>query len=265
MSKELIAARSKLNQVKSHLKQQKLMPAVLAVHDALITVLKSSLMKAEKDEFNRLLDQAVHALDTDPELRKEFPLKLAFTPGQERELLETLKDLLDGLQQNTAAMAMSVMEEMARQKEQKIAKGQEHLDKQEYDEAKDTFSELVGEHSDDTSLKADIGERYLKAGRYEEAIVYLNEALKDDPNMLYLYNRVGIALRKLGKFEIAEKYYVRALKIGRGEANLWFNIGRLYIDWGKWDKVAEAARKALERKPDFSEARKMLVFAEKKL
>jgi hypothetical protein len=37
------------------------------------------------------------------------------------------------------------------------------------------------------------------------------------------------------------------------------------VDWGKWDKVAKAASAALQLKPDFDEARKMLEFATRQM
>ena len=46
---------------------------------------------------------------------------------------------------------------------------------------------------------------------------------------------------------------------------LYFNLGRLYYDWQKWDKMAAAAEKAAALNPNFAEARKLLAFAHKKL
>ena len=40
-------------------------------------------------------------------------------------------------------------------------------------------------------------------------------------------------------------------------------MGRLYVDWKKWDKAVKAAQGALQLDPDFAEARKLMAYAEK--
>ena len=44
----------------------------------------------------------------------------------------------------------------------------------------------------------------------------------------------------------------------------YFNLGRLYIDWARWDKAEKASRLALRLSPGFVEARKLLNYALKK-
>jgi tetratricopeptide (TPR) repeat protein len=93
----------------------------------------------------------------------------------------------------------------------------------------------------------------------------LDDALKDDPNAIHLYNRIGMVLRKMKDYETAEKYYLKALTLTSQDEYLLYNVGRLYYDWRKWDKMAESAQKAVEINPDFAEAVKMLKFAQKKM
>ena len=71
-------------------------------------------------------------------------------------------------------------------------------------------------------------------------------------------------LRKLRKFDIAEKYFMRATEFAKSDPNLYFNLGRLYIDWARWDKAEKASRLALRLSPGFVEARKLLNYALKK-
>jgi uncharacterized protein HemY len=51
----------------------------------------------------------------------------------------------------------------------------------------------------------------------------------------------------------------------RMDPSLYFNIGRLYVDWKKWGKAIKAAKAALRLKPDFIAAQKLLAYAEEKL
>ncbi|MDD4952577.1 MAG: tetratricopeptide repeat protein, partial [Desulfovibrionaceae bacterium] len=194
-----------------------------------------------------------------------YPLIIRYNPGKEKELLEAMRELLVELQRVVTENAQQDLAEIERRKQEGLQKGQELIDRGEYDEARRVFDQLVGEFQSDTDLKADIADRFLKVERYEDALVYLEEALRHDPNAIYLYNRIGIVLRKMRDFETAEKYYKKALEISAQDEYLHFNIGRLYIDWQKWDKVREAAEKALKVNPEFAEAHKMLAFASRKL
>ena len=93
----------------------------------------------------------------------------------------------------------------------------------------------------------------------------LDDALKDDPNAIHLYNRIGMVLRKMQDFDTAEKYYLKALTLTDSDEYLYYNLGRLYYDWKKWDKMANSAERAVEINPEFGEAVKMLKFARKQL
>lgn len=265
MSAELIKARQNLTQIRGMLRQGKIMPAAQSFQSALVAVLKNPLMKAEREEFERMLADAAMHMNNDAELRKVFPLKIDYVPGQERALLDILRELVEAVNKAAVDEAQGVLDKMAQRKQEELARGQAHLDAQEFDKAADVFSGLAREFNEDPALRGDIGERFLKAGRYEEAFEYLAQALEMNPDMVHLYNRIGIALRKLGKFETAEKYYFKASQYQGRDPNLFFNIGRLYMDWGKWDKMAKSANAALKLKPDFEEAKKMLEFAIRKI
>lgn len=265
MSTQLINARKKLNSVNSYLKMGKHMPAVQCVRDGLVLMLKASLMKAERGEFEELLKNATYSLNADSNLRKVYPLVINYEPGKERALLNALNELLQALQDAVADEAKQDIEALTKKREDGLRAGQEHLDREEYDRAQAVFNDLVKEFNDDTDLKADVADRYLKAERYQEALSLLETALRDDPNAIYLYNRIGIVLRKLGDFETAEKYYLRALAIRSDDEYLFFNTGRLYYDWKKWKKMGQAAKRALDINPNFKEAAQMLKFAQKKL
>lgn len=265
MSSKLTKARQQLTQIRSMLKQGKYHPAAQAYHDALLTFLKEPLMKAEKEEFQRMLEDNAHHLNNDKELRKVFPLMIEYAPGNERGVLDVIKELLQELQNAAASEAQLLITFMEERKEKELERGQKLLDEQQYDEAGAVFKDVVKEFSDDPELKADIGERFIKAGRYEEAFDYLSQAIDESPESIHFYNRIGIVLRKLGKFDVAEKYFSRAVKFAGRDPHLFFNLGRLYVDWKRWDKCFKAAAVALKLNPNFEEARKMMNFAKKKM
>ena len=265
MSSDLIKSRKKLNSVSTLLKREKYMPAVQAVHDALILFLKTQVMKAERTEFEDILQKVTYTLNADKGLRKIYPLIISYTPGQERPLLDSMRELLQELQKALNDSVKDDLQAILTQKQAALEKAQEYLDNKDWDKAKGIFDQLVSDFSGDTDLKADIADRYLNAARYQEAFNMLDDALKDDPNAIHLYNRIGMVLRKMKDYETAEKYYLKALTLTSQDEYLHYNVGRLYYDWRKWAKMEKAAKNAVEINPDFAEAVKMLNFAQKKL
>ena len=253
MSQDIVSVRSKIKLVNSSLRQGKPVPAVQAVVSTLRLMLSTPLMKAERDEFAGLVREAIDYINNDAGIRRIYPLALAYTPGEEKRLFEELQELLEVLKEET----MSEVEE--------LAKGQEHLDNKDYDSARSVFGAISGEFPDDGNLHGEIGEKYLNAGLYEDAASHYTEAVNLDPNALHNYNRLAIALRKLGRFDVAEDYYMRALPLAPEDPNLLFNIGRLYLEWEKWDKAVSYGEKAHALHPEFMEAQKLANFARKKI
>lgn len=266
MSNELIKARSKISGIKAYLKQKKLLPAIVSLHDSVGVIVRTPLMKHEKEEFSRSLDQALAILNADDEFRKVCPMVLSYTPGEEKLLLSSLKELLEDLQGSAVSEAQQMLDALEKTKREQLARGERLLQKGKHKDAKFVFNKLALQFPDDTDLKYEIAELFLKYDRDKDALEWLTQALKDFPESAHLYNRVGMVLRKMKQFEMSEKYYGKAMKLmHEGDPGLFFNIGRLYIDWKRWDKVQEMADKALEVNPDFSEAKKMRVYAGKQM
>lgn len=265
MSNQLINARKKLNSVTTMLKKDKYMAAVQAIHDGLILFLKNPVMKGERDEFEEIIFKVTQTLNNDKKIREVYPLVINYTPGEERALLDAMRELLEELQKALNDEVQVEAQAMVARKQQELDKGQTHLENEEWDQAKATFDQLVNDFGGDTDLKADIADRYLNAGRYKEAFHMLDDALKDDPNAIHLYNRIGMVLRKMKDYETAEKYYLKALTLTSDDEYLHYNVGRLYYDWKKWAKMAQSAQNAININPDFGEAAKMLKFAQKKM
>jgi tetratricopeptide (TPR) repeat protein len=243
----------------------KYMAAAQALNDAIVIMLSAPLMKNEREEFTQMVDDAVYALNNHKELRKVYPLVLNYTPGEEKKLLEQVFEMRKVLQEDVNEGAQKDLDALAARKREALERGQGHLDRQEHDQARQTFDKLAGEFPGDAELRADIADRYHKAGLNQDAVGHLSAAITESPDSLYLYNRIGIVLRKMQDFQSAEGYYQRALAFTKTDEYLYFNMGRLYYDWQRWDKVAWAAKMAVDINPDFQEAGKLLAFAKKKL
>ena len=261
MSAELSKARQQLSQVRVVLKQGKLVSAAQALQTALSVVLRQQLMKAEREEFERLIGEAVSYLANDDGVRSNYPLKLEYTPGRERELLESMRELLNALSEAAAEEAQEQYNLREARKKTLLARGMTELESSPVN-AQATFAALIREFPDDAHLRGCIGEALLKARLYESAVEYLTVALDMKPDMVPFYNVIGMALRKLERFEVAESYYLRASRYLRHDPNLYFNIGRLYVDWKKWGKAKQAAAMSLKLDPSFVEANKLLRYIE---
>jgi tetratricopeptide (TPR) repeat protein len=261
MSAELTKARQQLSLVRTLLRQGQVLPAVQGVQSSLLTLLKGQLIKTERQEFETLLQDATAYLANNATIRKICPLQLAYVPGQEREFNEILQEIIRSLNDLMAEEAQEQLRLREERKRALLARGKAELEAQETQKGLQTFAELDKDFPDDPMLRGEMGKILLEAGQYEAAVEYLKNALEMNPELLPLYNLIAIALRKLDRFEVAEQYYLRATEYMSMDPTLYFNIGRLYVDWKKWEKAIKAAHAALRLKPDFVEAQKMLVYA----
>ena len=264
MSAELTKARQQITKVNTFLKQGKPQAAVHALNEAVGGMFRTQLMKAERSEFAKLIEQAVYQLNNSKELRQLYPLIIPYTPGEEKALLETIRELLHELQALAVDEAKEQIESKDVRRAEGLAQARVMLEKKEFDPARKALNSLVREFPRDSALRGDVAELFMGVELYEDAFTYLDEALELAPDQLHLYNRIGIVLRKMLKFDVAEKYFMRAVNFAKNDPNLYFNLGRLYIDWGKFDKVERAAKLALKLNPEFTEAQKMLCYAQRK-
>lgn len=262
---DIVTIRRQVKQVPSMLRQSKMMPAVKAVAEALKLVLTTPLMKTEKDEFTESIREALDYLSDDANIRQLYPLAITYTPGEEKQTLAQLRELLGVVNEDAMAGVAEMAKRILEKKEAALAEGQRHLDAQEYDKARKVFHAISSEFADDADLKSRIGEKVLAAGQYEDAAQYFEGAVALDPGALHNYNRLAISLRKLGRFELAEEKYLIVLPLAPDDPSLLFNVGRLYAEWGKWDKACEFGDKAFALKPDFVEAQKLANFARKRM
>ncbi len=264
MSADISKTRQDLSQALSFVKQGKAAAAVQGIHAGLSLLLGTPLMKSERNEFEELINNALFAIQVDSVVKKFFPQALNFKLGQERELLEQVKMIADGLGEYALQQADEAKKAKEEKKRATLARALAELETTP-SKGLATLAALKRSYPSDPDLLGEIGEVLLRAKMYEEAVSYLSEALDMKPDMLPHYNTIGMALRKLERFDVAETYYLRASAYLRTDPNLYFNIGRLYLDWNKLEKAKQAALVALKLNPDFVEANKLLIFVEKKL
>jgi predicted Zn-dependent protease len=261
VSQALSKARRQIGAVNSLLKRKSAAAAVHGLRDAVAVMVSTALLKAERREFSDMVDAAVRRIDADPGLRKSVPVKLSYKPGEEKDLLRALDDILAALDGNSLDEAKRELEELERRKAQSLAGVRSSLEAGDAAACREQAGRVVREFPDDNVLLETVADALSGAGLYEDAAMCLDMALRTAPDRLALYNKIAVALRKVSKFAEAEGYFKKALEYGREDPHLFFNLGRVYIDWGRFDKAEQAARIALALARDFEEAGRMLRFA----
>lgn len=262
MSQELTNARRALSKVSTDLKKEQYISAATAVRDTARLFGRIPMMKSEQDEFINMLQTATDLLHYNSGITKIFPLTIKYVPGQEADLGDLMNELIETLQESSTEEAKK--RHKAYQQEQ-LAKARMELEHDRFDEARGILKNLADLYSEDSDLAVEIGDHFMSAGLYEDAVYYLLIAAKLSTGSARVLNRLGIALRKLKRYDEAEIYFARALEQDKEDPNLYFNIGRLYLDQGFWDKAAMCGKRAVALAPDFAEAGKLVTYAERKL
>jgi tetratricopeptide (TPR) repeat protein len=267
MSAELNRARAQLSSTSTLLKQQKLLAAVMAVHDAVggFLHLQPTLLKAERDDIQRLIERSVGLLNASPDMTKVSPLLLKYTPGAESNLLSHLRTILEELQDSAVQDAKAHLLEMERSRQQLLDNGLNQLEGGDARKAKRFFDQLLDQYGDDTELKVEISEAFLRRGEENLAWEYLEKADMDNPETVHLFNRMGKVLRRLQRYREAEANFLKAMEKAKDDEYLVFNLGRVYIDWQQWSMAVDAAEQALALNPHFKEAKQMLGYAQKQI
>jgi len=264
MSGDVSKARSRLNSVNLLLKQDKLISAVMALEEGVGIYLRTKLLKHEIQDLQRKIETATSALALNQQFKEQYPLVLEYAPGSEKSLQKKLREIVDELQESVTSGAQEQLKLLEQRKEAALTAGQEHLDRNELDKAESVFQNLLQEFRGDADLRIDIADRYMGKDLFDEALKYLKRAYDDDPDSIHVLNKLGVALRKAGRFQMAERVFLEALRKSSTDEVLFFNLGRVYIDWQKWGKAIKASEKALSFRSPFPEAEKMRLFAQQK-
>lgn len=262
MSQELTKGRTSLNRVHTDLKKNLHISAATAVRDAARLFGRVPMIKSEREEMTELLRTACDALRYNPDIAKQFPLAIEYVPGQEGDLVSLMNQLMEALEETNLDEAKKKQRAF---QEAQMEKALTELKRGDIDSGRRTLGQLELQYAEDADLMVNISDIFAQSGLFEDAAKYLGIAAKLRPDSPGIFNRLGIAFRKIKSFDESEAAFQNALVLDDGDATLYFNMGRLYIDQQNWEKAAECGKKAVELSPDFAEAAKMASYAEKQL
>lgn len=100
-----------------------------------------------------------------------------------------------------------------------------------------------------TTSKRLLGEIYLAKNENEKALETLLAAYKKNPNDIFVMDSLAQAYRKLNKPDDALDIYREILKISPDNANVYYNMGKTYLEKGDKVQAIECIKKAWELNP----------------
>lgn len=101
-------------------------------------------------------------------------------------------------------------------------------------------------------------EVYMDTDKIGSAENILNELLESGMDSLNVFNTLGVLYRRKGNSEEALKQYKKALRVHPDEPYIYYNIGRLYLDMKDTANAREYFSGALEKDPEFEEAKQVI-------
>lgn len=259
-------ARKHLLNIVSILKEGKLDSAVKAVVYGLSAYIKfqNVMIMQERKEYQELLAKAAHLISLDTQVKAVLSEPLVYTPKKEAELLAILRTLPELLGKHQAQMNQERQASLAQAREERLEKGRQLLQQKYFDGAVQHFKRMCDDYANDPELYAEIGKTLFDINHIE-CLTFLEKAVAANPEDHKSLAMLGVALRKTRKFDQAEQAYLQALKADNDNVGYLFNLSRVYIDAGNWQKAQETLRKVLTIDPSMEPARKGLEFATRNL
>ena len=116
------------------------------------------------------------------------------------------------------------------------------------------FAHALAVTKDNAVAHNNLGAVFEEKGNLAEALAHYTEALRIKPNLPDAQVNVGIQLARQGKIEEALGHFYVALALNPN-AKVHYNLGNLFVEQGDWIEAVKHLSSALEKQPDFAEAR----------
>ncbi|HIP55356.1 MAG TPA: tetratricopeptide repeat protein [Sulfurimonas autotrophica] len=139
-----------------------------------------------------------------------------------------------------------------------VEKADEAMQKGDLQKALAIYSEANIKEPKNPETLFKMGYTLAQQNRDEEAMEYYKEALALDPNNTYIHQAMASLYRKMGAFASARNHLNKLLEIDDKNPITYYNYGNLLVDMKQFDEAKEMYKKAIERNPDFQEAKEEL-------
>lgn len=98
-------------------------------------------------------------------------------------------------------------------------------------------------------------------GRYDRAATTFRQLAHQWPEVSAYWNNLGVACRLMGDMGAAEQALAKARSLAPDDADVLYNLGLLYIQQRRWPLAREILLDAVDRSPEFVEARLQAAYA----
>jgi tetratricopeptide (TPR) repeat protein/membrane protease YdiL (CAAX protease family) len=134
-----------------------------------------------------------------------------------------------------------------------VNRGNEHLEKGEFDEALADYAEAIQLAPDDATAYANRGLAFLKKGKYTEALPDLDQAIRLNPKFADAYLNRAFARTQLAQHDQAIADYDQVLRINPEEEMAYRYRGLAYLNQGELDRAIADLTTALRKQPKVAE------------
>ncbi len=265
MSQNFSNARKEATNIPRYIKQGNLTSAVKALRGILQSMTSKNLLRQEREEGEKLIENGLFSIMFDPKIKKEFLFELKYKAGNELEIIDYMNIILETLEEEIHAVEQEDFNQNLDEEQQKLEleKAFTFFKTGFFDKADEIFNTFAENKSISANSYADIAVFLYENAKFEPSVIFYEKALEIEPKNINWLNNLAMVLRKLKKFDQAEKkYFILAKNMGKN-APLLFNLARLYLEWEQLDKASKAAQAAVNLDPNFQEAQKLLRYIEK--
>ncbi|MDR2123941.1 MAG: tetratricopeptide repeat protein [Desulfovibrio sp.] len=262
MSGELLLIDEALQKAAADLKKGDFVAAAHAVRNGADALTHIPMTGEAYCKIEMLLVNACDRMQSTPALTDIFPEGILYVPGEEQNLSALMGRLLQSAGQRDSNGGQ---EKSSSTRDEFLARARAALQAGKENDARNEIAVLAELYPQDGELYLETGMMFLDFALNDEAVAYLQKAATLLPETAGVLNTLGVTMRRMRRYEESEQFFLRAVRAASGDQNLFFNLGRLYLDTGQWRKAVECAEKALALEPSFSAADKMRAFAERRL
>lgn len=134
--------------------------------------------------------------------------------------------------------------------------GRTYIETKEYDKAIEVFQKAKKAEQLDVKRTSIfwLGVIYETHWQIDKAVKEFEELAKIEENNMAVYGKLGYFYSLLKEYSKSEKNFKKALSINPVNHEVLYMMALNYLDWGKYDKSIECLNKAIEQKPDFTDA-----------
>ena len=203
------------------------------------------------------LNREAHVRDILAALTKSPKSTLAYSPGNEDNLLNILGILRKALMESKKNKEAAAAQELEDRKNSLRARGRDHLNKGDAGRGKATLRVLADEYGHEPGVLLEIGQWLQDAKLLFEALEFYEAAMQSFPKEAKAYQGAAFCAVELHEADKAVEVYMQALRQFGKHPKTLFNLAKAHMMAKNRDKAFEFAQAAYKADPSNLEAKEM--------